>query len=239
MSCPWSELTPGTLNFCESAQCAWIAQPANAWSSLIYVGVGGWLLAKDSAQTPLAIRMIGPIAILVGLGSFFFHASLSFVGQSLDIGSMLLFSALLLTLNLRRLGWLSSRNWLGAYVVMNLISFLLMVKIRPIGPYVFAFEAILSILLELRLMKVEMSVENQQVSRQPYFLALGIFAFSYGIWILDYHRIICAPESHFLQGHAAWHLLNSSVFILLHRYYGQFEWELVDLRNAFFMKRVQ
>lgn len=38
------------------------------------------------------------------------------------------------------------------------------------------------------------------------------------IWILDFTRFVCAPES-WVQGHAAWHILGAVAAWYLFRYY--------------------
>ena len=42
--CPWDGLPPGTVSFCEARLCAWVAEPANAWSSLAYVLMALYML---------------------------------------------------------------------------------------------------------------------------------------------------------------------------------------------------
>ena len=36
---------------------------------------------------------------------------------------------------------------------------------------------------------------------------------------LDVTRVWCDPENHWLQGHAAWHLLSAASLVALYRFY--------------------
>jgi hypothetical protein len=62
---------------CERIRSGWLAQPANAVSSLAYVAVGAWLLWRSCApdagvrRKPLFAGGVGMVG--VGLGSFAYH----------------------------------------------------------------------------------------------------------------------------------------------------------------------
>jgi hypothetical protein len=55
-----------------------------------------------------------------------------------------------------------------------------------------------------------------------------LFLLAMGLWTLDVERIWCDPGSHWISGHALWHLLNAAGFYAAFRYYRQFD----VLRNA-------
>ena len=60
---------------CEQLRGAWLAQPANALSSLAYVAVGVWLLWR-SRRAGFDRRLLvagGAAMVGVGLGSFGYH----------------------------------------------------------------------------------------------------------------------------------------------------------------------
>jgi len=60
---------------CEQIGSGWLAQPANAVSSLVFVGVGLWLLwcAHVSSSRRGALAAAGGAMVGVGIGSFAFH----------------------------------------------------------------------------------------------------------------------------------------------------------------------
>ena len=45
MDCPYTAFDPATIAFCEERLCAWVAEPANAFTSLTKTIVGVAILA--------------------------------------------------------------------------------------------------------------------------------------------------------------------------------------------------
>ena len=76
--------------FCEAVQSGTVRQPANAISSSAFVVMA--LLVLMRSRTPTAWRFAGA-ALVVGVGSAFFHASLTFWGQTADVLGMYLVPA--------------------------------------------------------------------------------------------------------------------------------------------------
>jgi hypothetical protein len=99
----WGELPLSkaglTAEYCERNRFAdFIRQPVNAWSNLVYFFLGGWILVIGlhdlRAKTPQnALQAFPAITLWMGLmlvglcfGSFFFHASVTQLGQHWDMG---------------------------------------------------------------------------------------------------------------------------------------------------------
>jgi hypothetical protein len=221
-SCPWSGWDPAVLSFCERNVCAWIKQPANTWSNLAYIAVGIWVLRL--AWRHATLRWFGILGVLVGLTSFFYHASATWFGEILDIGSMVLLSNLVLTLNLRRSGRIS-RHWLAFYLLMNVLSLALLVAFKGLGIWVFTAEIFASTFFELGMM---LQARRDRTKRAPDYrflwLTLGFLVASWLIWLTDYHRLLCIPDNHLLTGHAIWHMVNSMCFYFLYRFYALNAW---------------
>jgi Ceramidase len=75
--------------FCEHVAAAWPRQPADTWSSLAFVAVAMWVLVRPHRPLSRGLRLAyAGSLIALGVSSFAFHATLSFVGQWADVTSM-------------------------------------------------------------------------------------------------------------------------------------------------------
>ncbi len=225
--CPWyglSELRLPNVDWCEAQRCAYVVEPANAWSNLAYVLVAAllWWLARGSAAPQL--RFFAPAAAIVGAASGIYHASYTFVLQVLDFLGMYVFCYLLITLNLRRLGALSPRGWRRRFWQLVLGTTLLTVAVDflevPIQGLVFLL-IVAIVATELWLMR------RQPGASQRYFaLALGLLTTGAIFSALDVTRTWCDPTHPFLQGHALWHVLSALSLVAAYLHYRQFEEQL-------------
>ncbi|MBP8242014.1 MAG: ceramidase domain-containing protein, partial [Thermoflexales bacterium] len=105
----------GGACFCEAPRAAGWAQPSNTYSNLGYVLAGLLALGWSSSQPLLPgganlmrrqrayALVFGSAIVAIGLGSLFFHGTLTFAGQFTDLLGMYLLSNLLLVYNLARL----------------------------------------------------------------------------------------------------------------------------------------
>lgn len=214
---------PTTLHFCEQATTGWIRQPANAWSSLAFVLIGAFILAeRTQARSPARSRfrnVLGLAAIAIGLASFYFHATLTFRGELLDLGSMFLFSAALLTTCFARLSWISTESWSRSFAGIAFGSLFIHSVVHFAGIYLFAAQVVLILGSETLLIAKQ---SPKRVRRASLVQGLVLFSLSFILWLLDFHGIACVPSNPLLQGHAAWHLLNAAAYFRFYRYYVQF-----------------
>jgi hypothetical protein len=215
IACPWSDWQPATIKFCENLLCSWITQPANTWSNLAYILVGILTYRLAERQGHSQLNYIGVMAVLVGLGSFFFHASSTFAGEVADVGAMFLFANYVLICNWRRwrgVDWERMNRW---YTGLMAISMLLLLTLRWVGILLFALLITVAGLIEIRLYWRD----RGQVDYRPLAKLCGLFAAAFLLWSLDRRGILCDPDNHILQGHAAWHIINSFCFYQLYRFY--------------------
>jgi len=208
--CFWGKFDPPTIQFCEENLCEMITQPANTWSNLGFIFVGIYLLRKNSKSAPA-----GWIAILIGATSFLYHASFTFLMQFFDLSSMYLYSAYLLTMNLRRTGYIDTRFMPRAMASIVLSSMVILFFFRKAGIPVFSVQIIFAAILEIYLSRCF----KPQPRYGNYFIALLLFLVALTVWVLDLTRIFCAPENHFLQGHAIWHILTATSIVFLDKFY--------------------
>jgi hypothetical protein len=216
-NCPWENLVPATMKFCESNLCSIITQPANALSSIIYVFIGIFLFLKYKKEDIRKDLVIIPfVAILLGITSFLYHASYSFNLQIFDLLSMFLLSSYLIVANLKRMKLI--RGFYFNFLILFLIqaSLFLIIKSKS-GAVIFGIAIIFSIFLEIKLFSKEKSTKYLF-----YLLALATLVSAFIFWILDYSQIICNPDNHLINGHSLWHIINSLSIIFIYKFYKQF-----------------
>lgn len=217
----WASWRPATCLpddcFCEGLRDSLIRQPANAWSSLAFVAVALWVAARLSrrarsgravlagAETALFLGAL----VMVGLGSAFYHASLTFIGQVFDVSGMYFVATFIL---LHRLGprWNLSPVWsvLG-FVFANGVLMAAQVTTPSIRRIVFGVLLVAALGVEWR---------SSRAGRAWLALGAALMAFAFAIWLVDRRRLVCDPGS-LLQGHAAWHLLGALAAACLYRGY--------------------
>lgn len=218
-SCPWSGFRPGMLSFCEAPVCGWIVSPAETWSNLLYFVIGFLLLKKYWKSETFSLRAFGWIALGVGVMSTFYHASHIYLAETLDLGALNVLAAWLVTLNWSRLkgASISAAQTAVIFLVMvigGLVALLLLDGEARIA--VFAVEVLVALALEW---KVFLQGRESGKSYFWFKATLVFFAVAFVAWQLDFQRLVCNPENHFLSGHALWHLLNAFCFWSLARFY--------------------
>lgn len=227
---PWENWRPAVCMpsdcFCERPRAAWIRQPANAWSNSAAVALGAallglalarrargadaraGLLGSDARHTAL----LGSLLVLLGAGSFFYHASLTYVGQWVDVVGMYLIVGYLSLYALQRAGLLPGRLrwWLcGVAAASGLFLSFGLAYGRPV------FAALVAGLLY-----AEFRARRAGAIRPArwFIAAFAMFAAAFAIWCLDRYRVVCAPDS-LWQGHALWHVMTAASVGALYRYY--------------------
>lgn len=185
-------------------------QPSNTWSSLAFLLVAGLIwLRRRRAHARMTHTVLLVVALSVtGLGSAWYHATLTFVSQIADLAGMYFIATAMLA---RRLA--DPRTPLGrivaSYLTVNAALTVVQAGLPSIRRWVFAV-----------LIGAAITVEWRAARRGRPFLLLGtaMMTVAFAIWALDWFRVLCAPES-ILQGHAAWHLLGALSVMCLVRCY--------------------
>lgn len=194
--------------FCELIREGAVAQPANTWSALAFVLVGIvvliWALKGKDRQYIYLKALYGVIVIFLGVGTLYFHASLSFVGQLVDNLGMYLLVTLALVYQLRRTRAIHTVQktiavYIGANAVLIGVVFALPALRRP----VFAALIIAFLYLEYRWHR-----KHPKWRKSMLYWSVGLTAAGFTLWTLDITGVLCSPTS-ILQGHAAWHILTA------------------------------
>jgi len=203
------------MKFCEENLCSLVTQPANAFSSLIYVVIGVFLLFHK--QKNKLLNTLPIIFILLGITSFLYHASFSFFFQIFDLASMFLLSSFLITYNVKRLKLIKSFYF--SFLIVFLIQFIsFLILKQKSGAVIFGIFILFSIALEIIL-----SFKGRSTNYKYYLLAIIILIVALVLWILDIFQVFCDPSNHIINGHAIWHLINSISLVFIYKFYNQFK----------------
>jgi hypothetical protein len=154
----------------------------------------------------------------VGINSFIFHMTGTWLGEFLDVSSMYLISGLFITFNLKRLFNLSNNRLILFYLFYNMICISLLWMIPEIGVPLFVVQVVVAGTLETRLYRSF----SRDVDYKNLFRFLGAFAIAFTCWTLDITKTVCIPQNHFITGHAVWHLFNAITLYYYFRFHQQF-----------------
>jgi dihydroceramidase len=218
----WQRWEPATCTktgcFCEAPNTqSPIRQAANTYSSLGFVFSGMFIVASACKGIRLSVcysTLMGLASIIVGVGSAFYHASLTFIGQFFDVFGMFLLAAFMLVYAFERIWKLRISTTLGLFLTINILLSWLQIAIPDTRRYAFAIVLVIALVFEYYFRKKV----NPQINVQLLQIGIGLLAGAYIIWILDNTRIVCF-ETSLLQGHAIWHLLGAVSVVFLHKYY--------------------
>jgi hypothetical protein len=210
--------------FCEAIRPIGIAQPVNTWSCVAFLWLGVLTLMDARRLTkerprnalgtqPLNAVVFGVTTIIIGIGSAFFHTSLTFMGQFLDVLGMYLLASFLVLYGVERLHPLKSTTIVFLYFSANAILATVLWTAPTARRYVFAGLIIVVILIEI-------AARRRAERAQPsyFFAAIATLGFGFVIWILDISHILCSPHS-WLQGHAVWHLSGAIAAGLIYKHF--------------------
>ena len=220
----WTAYAPasclGTHCFCElPRRGSLLLQPANSWSSLGFVAVGGWIMLgagqhPRSALGVWAALWLGFAALVIGVGSVLLHATLTLWGQFADVLGMYLLGAFLLVRGVMRWRSIGPGTAIGLYIVVagGLIGALF---IWPeTRRWLFAAVLVTAVLVEWYLARPR----RRGVRPELFLLGLAANLLAFAIWILDQSLVWCAPASR-LQGHAVWHVLGAAATVCSYGYF--------------------
>ena len=196
-------MTPGDCaEYCERhTRCGPLAerpsvqQPLNSWSNAAFVFVG--LLALRSRPRALALLFAGS-TVLLGIGSFLFHAAVTRETQWLDMVGTYAAVVAVGALGLHRMGLRA-----GLAVALALVVDLLFA--------VFKWRISGTVALPLLVLAVAvpmgLAVRAGRGSARAALLPLGLLLLAALLREADVRRVLCWPDSPIFQGHALWHVL--------------------------------
>lgn len=199
----WAGLTPADCaEYCEGhTRCGpletrpAVQQPLNSWSNAAFAFVG--LLALRTRPRSLALLFAGS-AVLLGIGSFWFHASVTREGQWLDMVGTYASVVAVAALGLERLG-VRARTALA--LALGLDVLLAVFKWQLSG------HVVLPLLVVAASVPIALAVRAGRGSARAALAPLALLVVAVLLREADVRRVLCWPESALFQGHAVWHLL--------------------------------
>jgi hypothetical protein len=202
--------------FCEAIHAGPVRQPANAASSLAFLVVAAVAVAHarrlrraSRAEAAAHAALFAVAAAAVGAGSAFYHASLSFWGQTADVLGMYLVATLFLLQAWTRRRALPPWRAAAVYLAANAALLAALVVVPTLRRWVFAA-------LVVGIVAVETGAPRRD--RRDFAAALALLAVGFALWTLDITGVLCAPRSA-LQGHAVWHLCSAAATWLGYRHF--------------------
>lgn len=210
--------------YCEPMQLdRWVAQPLATYSNLGFVAVGVLVLVltlwRPSApprwfSQPTYGLLYGSALICTGLFSFFYHASLTRVGDFLDLMGMYLFTSFLMLFNINRVRPMTPMNFGLVYGTINAA---LAIGLRV----AYSFQQIYFVILIGGLLIAEVLAGRGEAAADRRWLAvaLGVFVLGAIVWVLDSNGgLPCNPDALY-SWHAVWHLSAAGAAGLMYGYY--------------------
>ncbi|MDA8793863.1 ceramidase [Bacteriovoracaceae bacterium] len=198
-----------------------IVEPVNFWTNISYVYFGFLILMRykkfanqDFLKNKDFVYLYSLALIFLGIGSGFWHMSLTFFGQWLDLFGMYLVVVFLLGHNALKLKWLNKKGFYLFYISVNLISGVLLYYIPEFRRYLFAIFLVLTIGSTIYTNQISMVKLNLKY----FYFSLGSLAIAYFAWNLDHHKVICHPHG-WMNGHGIWHLLAGLSCYLIFKFF--------------------
>ena len=225
-------LQPVTNQFCEIDQGGALKQPYNVFTNLAYIFIGFVILQlgvfdlqnpkPDNflVRFPMFSILLGCSSIYVGLGSTFYHASLTALSQSIDgSGVMACFLLPAVYMTFRLWGHVNTKNSAAFilrtyrmvvlfFILTNLLLFVFEAPHRLVGHVLTVYTTLIMLFTNF---KYKLKFQWKYFFMSLFFIILGKT-----LWELDMHRVLCG-ENDLLNFHALWHICSgfSVLFIYL------------------------
>ena len=221
-NCPWHSsadlLGAPNIKWCETTLCAWISEPANTWSNLLYLVLGLVIYLQCRRSPRIELRWMGPAMFAMGLLSGVYHASNNYLSQVFDFVGMFLLVFWFLVINLRRNGWVGARAQVPVFTGL-LATGVVLVHTMYLVHWPFQW---LIALATVATVATEFSARRSVAQHVPlgYFLSsLVLMGLAQAASLADLTRALCDPDNHFVQGHALWPLVSALALYLACQHY--------------------
>lgn len=221
-----------TAEYCEwNNPDAFFHQRMNTYSNLSYffLGILVILMAMDDRkntksskqnilqQFPSLSLMFGYSLVYLCLGSSFFHASLTWAGQRVDMNGTYSITIMLSGISLYRLSGKNSSPTAKRWFLLILFALItLFVELHLLISSLYLLPAMMLLIITL-------SVLNYLNHKKAYRVSFAAWSFIFliaaaALRTLDVSRLACDPYS-WIQEHALWHLFTGLSAFMLYLFY--------------------
>lgn len=211
--------------FCEAIRYGeWIRQPANTWSNIGFLIVTVliiWVLYRNNTKRNNLLISYHSYSwlfafgcFLTGVGSFYYHASFTLLGQWFDVMGMYFSITFFTVYNIDRLYKLKPLRFFLLYLIINILLCFFLTSFPETRRYLFGS----FVLLFLGSAFYAQNKLKTIISNKYLFWSMLCFGLGFGLWILDIKKIVCAPYS-LWQLHSVWHILTAMSGLFIYLYY--------------------
>ena len=171
---------------------------------------------KLNAMTERAVYpLLFALALfVVGVGSAFYHASLTFAGQLADVFGMYLIGTFVLVYNVGRWRPMSNGAAVALYVALNIVLAVALYSLPELRRYAFAAVITAALLVEYRVRRHGL----MNADTRYLIAAVAALSIAFVVWALDLRRVMCSAASVW-QGHAIWHVLGAVACACVYLFY--------------------
>ena len=212
-----------SVEYCEFNRVdRFVHQPANTYSNTVYFYLGVFILgiAREDAKNrgklklnrladfPLLSALMGACFVYLSVGSAFFHASLTYTGQRVDMNAtysiMLTLAGIALYHVIHRITLTAAQKTGWVLALVTLIGLFLRIALL-----VSSSRLVPALILLLNALMVINHVQFRgERSLWLIVVSLVLVVAAIRIRTLDVQKVDCDPYS-FFQGHALWHVLTA------------------------------
>ncbi len=215
----------GVNCYCEPIRDRLVAQPVATYSNVGFMLAGVYIIFL-TLRTPLSHTnlmraqkgygvLYGAAIACTGLFSFFYHASLTKVGDFFDLTGMFLFTSFLALYGLTRIRPMSGVQFVVSYGVVNAALGVGLVVAYGLQQVYFL------VLIAIALIAETLYVRGRKPNIKLRFMGLALLTFAAGgtVWVLDGSGLLgCDPTAPFTW-HGVWHLAAAGAALLMYLYY--------------------
>jgi hypothetical protein len=178
-----------------------MVEPSNTISNLSYLIIA-ILVLRFLKQDPFKAKLFSFAMTFLFVGSWFFHMTLSYEGQWMDLMGMYYVVGFLILSHLQADLNFSNKSFLIHYFLWTSLMGAIIIWLPETRRWIFGAMIATTFALGLK----QLFAKKLAFNKGLYFVAIGAFFFALGAWLIDVHKIICSPY-HWLNGHSVWHLM--------------------------------